>query len=101
VDWTASSDGLSVKLTIAQTGGPGEQRQYAATLGTGPGLAPQGIWRFGAQSAPLELTLTLSSVSVGPGSAAMKANLWASYPLTQAEGVHKVVASWPIGTSQS
>jgi hypothetical protein len=101
VDWAAQGNGASVQLTIAQTGGPGDTRSYQAVLGRTPGMSKQGIWQFGTANAPLELTLTLSHVSAKPGGPATQANLWASYPLTQAEGVHKVIASWPIDASQS
>ncbi|MCX4161515.1 MULTISPECIES: hypothetical protein [Paraburkholderia] len=88
-------------MKISQTSGPGVPRDYQATLKSTPSAAAQGIWRFGTATEPLELTLTLSSVAGTPGGPATQANLWASYPLTQAEGVHKVIASWPIGTPQN
>ncbi len=101
VDWTAQDNGASVQLTIAQTGGPGDACSYQTVLGFAPGMSKQGIWQLGGGAAALELTLTLSQAPAAQGGTAPQANLWASYPLTQAEGVHKVIASWPIGAPQA
>lgn len=98
VDWAAQGDGSSVLLKIAQTAGPGDAKSYQAVLGRTPGMNKQGIWQFGA-GIPLELTLTLSQVPGTQDNPQPQANLWASYPLTNAEGVHKVIATWPIDTS--
>ena len=97
VEWTPLDGGASVNVTVMQSAGPGADNVgKTAKLGTPPDCASQGIWKFGTPSASLELTLTLRIVPAGQAGAGARGQLWAAYPLTQAEGANRVIATWPL-----
>lgn len=100
---TPQDGGSKVKVTVIQTAGPGADQEVgkSAKLGTPPGSANQGIWRFGTPLVSLELTLTLKIVPAVQGGAGWSGQLWAAYPLTQSEGVNRVIATWPLRASNS
>jgi hypothetical protein len=103
VVWTPQEGGSKVNVTVTQTAGPGADQEVDkfAKLGTPPRSANQGIWRFGTPSVSLELTLTLKIVPAVQGGAGGRGQLWAAYPLTQSEGINRVIAAWPLSASNS
>jgi Papain-like cysteine protease AvrRpt2 len=102
VEWPPLDGDSSVNVTVTQSAGPGADNVgKTAKLGTPPECASQGIWKFGTPATPVELTLTLRIVPAGQAGERARGQLWAAYPLKQAEGANRVIATWPLGVASN